>query len=246
MHTGAAGIEEYLFPEFVKSNIIFTNGKILQGPSMADHAIGILLGFTRNLFLNYKNIKLQERPIELKNKNCGILGIGGSGMLIAERLKTFGMNVYAFNDESVPFNSFYKKVEPIERISKYLKDLDVVISCVPFTRKTKDLINFNFLKKMKKNSILINISRGQVLETKALLKNKIFKKFKGIGLDVTYPEPLNLKHKLRGLSNVLLTNHTSGHSDKNRARSLSLIEINVNRYLLNLDLINEVDKKKGF
>ncbi len=246
VHTGAAGVEEYLFPEFIKSDVTFTNGKILQGPSMADHAIGILLGFSRNLFLNYNNINLKDRPIELKNKNCGILGIGGSGMLIAERLKSFGMNIYAFNEETVPFNSFYKKVEPIEKVNEYLKNLDVVIICLPLTAKSKNLINFNFLKKMKRNSILINISRGNILETKALLKNKIFKKFKGIGLDVTYPEPLNSNHKLRKLSNVILTNHTSGHSDKNRARSLSLIEINLKRYLLNLDLINEVNKIKGF
>ena len=95
--------------EFINSKVKFTNGKIAQGPAMADHAVGLLLGFSRNLFLNSKNLKPKERPIELFNKNCGVIGLGGTGLLIAERLKSFGMNVYAFNEENIPINSFLKK-----------------------------------------------------------------------------------------------------------------------------------------
>ena len=246
VHTGAAGIEEYLFPEFINSKVIFTNGKIAQGPAMADHAVGLLLGFSRNLFLNSKNLKPKERPIELFNKNCGVIGLGGTGLLIAERLKSFGMNVYAFNEENIPINSFLKKIEPIENITPYLKKMDSIICCAPYTKKTKNFIDFNFLKKMKSNSILINISRGGIVKTNDLLKDKIYKKFRGIGLDVTNPEPLKKNHKLKKLDNVLLSNHVSGNSDLNRSRALSILETNLKRYLKMDNLINEVDKIKGY
>lgn len=246
VHTGAAGIEDYLFPEFINSRIIFTNGKIAQGPAMADHAIGLLLGFSRNLFFNAKEHKPKERPIELFNKNCGIIGLGGTGLLIAERLRSFGMNIYAFNEENIPINSFYKKIESIENIIPYLKNMDAIICCAPYTKKTKDFINFNFFKKMKNNSIFINVSRGGIVKTNDLLKNKIYKKFKGIGLDVTNPEPLKKSHKLKKLDNVLLSNHVSGNSDLNRSRALSILETNIKRYLNRNNLINEVNKIRGF
>ena len=122
---------------------------------MADHAVGLLLGFSRNLFLNSKNLKPKERPIELFNKNCGVIGLGGTGLLIAERLKSFGMNVYAFNEENIPINSFFKKIENREYYSLF-KKMDSIICCV-LIQKNKNFINFNFLKKMKSNGILINI-----------------------------------------------------------------------------------------
>ena len=99
------------------------------------------------------------------------------------------MNVYAFNEENIPINSFLKKIEPIENITPYLKKWTQLF-VVHLIQKKQNFINFNFLKKMKSNSILINISRGGIVKTNDLLKDKIYKKFRGIGLDVTNPEPL--------------------------------------------------------
>lgn len=86
VHASGAGVEEFLFPKFVKSNIIFTNGKIIQGPEVADHALGLLLTLTRNLQLVLRE-KTQNmpRPVELHKKNALVVGLGGIGLLIAER-----------------------------------------------------------------------------------------------------------------------------------------------------------------
>ena len=99
---------------------------------------------------------------------------------------------------------------------------------------------------MKKNSILINVSRGNVLKTDDLLKNDIFKKFKGIGLDVTSPEPLKKNHVLLKQHNIILTNHSAGLSDNNRKRSRDLVETNIKRFLNDESLLNLVNKQKGY
>ena len=107
VHTSAAGVDEYLFSSFIKSNIQFSNGKILQGPEIADHGIGLLLSISRNIHYFIKNVekKYMPRPIELSGKKCGIIGMGGIGMCLAERLKKFGMTIISISEDLVPILS---------------------------------------------------------------------------------------------------------------------------------------------
>lgn len=246
IHFGGAGVEKILINELIKSKIILTNGRIIQGPELADHTISLILYFTRNLgsFLNQP--KIYKRPIELKGKKCGIIGGGGAGICIAEKLKSFDVKIRIFDDNLLPMLSFIDEYYDSSEILENISDLDVLISSVPLTKFTKNLINKSFLNKMKKNSILINISRGQIINFRDLVENKRYKKFKGIGLDVTEPEPLPIDNELRYAKNVILTNHTAGLSDHNRSRSISLIFRNIKRYLIGRPLINVVDKNRGY
>ena len=99
---------------------------------------------------------------------------------------------------------------------------------------------------MKKQSIFINVSRGKLVKTDDLLKNNIFEKFRGIGLDVTEPEPLTKNHKLKKAQNVFITPHIAGLSDQNRERGFNLIKLNLHRYLNNLELLNVVNKQREY
>ena len=248
VHTGSAGVDEYLIPEFIKTNITFTNGKIIQGPEIADHAIGLLLCITRNLHFHVKGAhkEIKQRPIELTGKTCGIFGLGGIGLCVAERLKNFGMKIVGISEELVPLVSFVDEFHTSEKLLEILPRLDVFICAAPLTEKTSNLIDEKHLKKMKKGSIFINVSRGEVVKTSAILKNNLYLKFRGMGLDVTNPEPLSKNHRLNNLENVILTNHSAGLSDKNRERSYDLIVLNIKRFLRNEHLLNTVDKVKGY
>lgn len=246
IHCGSAGVEDFLFKEFIESRIVFTNGKILQGPEIADHAMGLILTFSRNLHLHIKKCNIKNRPIELKGKKSAIFGSGGIGYLIAERLNSCGMIVDTFTDDLHPLNSFVNQTFIYEELRKKISDYDVVVIASPSTNKTKDFFNYNLFKKMKKNSILINVSRGNIIKTQDLLKNSIFKKFRGIGLDVTNPEPLAKNHIFNRENNIILTNHTAGLSDNNRIRSKELVEMNIKRFLMNENLLNVVNKHKGY
>ena len=79
IYAGGAGIEDFIHDKFVKSKTIFTNGKIIQGPEVADHALGLILSFTRNLYFISQGVSLSklDRPIEIRNKKVLIIGLGG-------------------------------------------------------------------------------------------------------------------------------------------------------------------------
>ena len=247
VHHGGAGVEPLLFDKFIKSKIKLTNGKIIQGPEVADHAISLILYFNRNLgFFSDKRKKIFKRPVELLNKKCGIIGGGGIGLNLAEKLKSFGVKIRIFDDDVVPMLSFIDEYYDSTEILNNIRDLDYLICAAPDTKYTRGLINKKFLNKMKSGSILINVSRGKVINTNDLIKGQLFKKFKGIGLDVTDPEPLLKSNILQNSENILITNHTAGLSDKNRERSYHLTETNIKRYILNRPLLNIVDKERGF
>jgi len=246
VHSGGAGVEPFLFSNFIKSKIQFTNGKIIQGPEVAEHAISLMLYFNRNLgsFLNKK--KIFNRPVEALNKKCGIIGGGGIGLCLAEKLKSFGTKTRIFDDKLIPLLNIIDEYFDSSEILNNISDLDYLFITAPLTKYTNALINSDFLKKMKRGSILINVSRGKIIKTQDLLTNKLYKKFKGIALDVTDPEPLPYDNTLRSIENIIITNHTAGLSDKNRARSYRLIETNIKRYILKRPLLNIVDKERGF
>ena len=248
IHAGGAGVEDFINKKFVKSQTIFTNGKIIQGPEVADHAIGLILNFTRNLYQISQNISLSkmDRPIELRNKKVLIIGLGGIGINVAERLKAFGAKIDGISNDLVPIVSFIDNIYLSRNINEIAKNYDIIVCAAPLTKKTKDMLDFNFFNQMKKKSIFINVSRGKIVKTKDLLINNIYKKFKGIGLDVTHPEPLDKNNILKKAPNIFITPHVAGPSDYNRLRGFELVKENILRYLKGDNLLNVVDKHKGY
>lgn len=247
IHVGGAGIEQFMNLGLENYDITLTNGKIIQGPEVADHAVALLLAITRNIAHYVENKKktksnFKNRPIELRKKVCGIIGTGGIGFLVAERLKNFGVEVYSFENELIQMSGSIDKYYSYNNLLNEIKNLDILICCAPLTNITYNLIDFKILDKMKNDSILINVSRGKILKTKDLKKNKLYKKFRGIGLDVTEPEPLPKNDILRNQPNIILTQHSAGLSEFNRQRAVDLMLDNLSRYIDGKKLLNIVDK----
>ena len=246
IHFGGAGIENALIPELINSNIVVTNGKIAQGPSIADQAIALCLSLTRRIKPAILEKKIISRPIELKNKKVLIHGLGGVGMLIAERIKTFGCYVIGIDKELKPLNSFVDECYRPDKLIQNLQKSDIVFVSSPLTSETEGIFGKKEFNKMKKESYIINVARGKIIDTNSLVKALKSKEISGDGLDVTDPEPLNSSHILRKLDNVIVTPHNAGFSDMNRDRSISIMKENVKRYFQNNSLLNEVNKLKGY
>jgi phosphoglycerate dehydrogenase-like enzyme len=248
VHSSGAGIEEFLFPEFVQSPVVFTNGKIIQGPEVSDHAVALLLVLARSLhyLLRGKGPKPMPRPLELREKTALVFGAGGIGVLLAEKLKALGMRVIAVDDDYLPMVSFIDEFYLTEKLIEHLPRAFAVLCCCPNTERSKFVFNEHTFRAMGKDAFFINVSRGQLVQTDALVKVLEEGHLKGVGLDVTDPEPLHESHPLRAIDRVVITPHMAGPSDQNRRRSFELIKDNIARFLEGRPLINVVDKSRGY
>src|ERR1041385_8541737 len=135
----SAGVETYRFPEFIHSDVILTNCKIIQGPEIADHALALLLALTRDLNKIIPTRSKQEwakasyHPLELRGKTAVIIGVGGIGSQIAQRASAFGMKVIGVDPKDIPFNPYVSKVVFPDRLNSVLPEADVVFISAPHT-----------------------------------------------------------------------------------------------------------------
>ncbi len=247
VHLGGAGCEEFMIPEFVESDIVFTNGRIIQGPEVADHALALLLSLARNIHLVLRNASAsQPRPLELYRKTMLVIGVGGIGLLVAERARAFGMKVLAADEDYVPMVSAIERFIPLDRLSEGLAASDVVVMAAPNTPRSMRMMATPQFAAMKRAALYVSVSRGANTDTEALLAALRAKTIAGAGLDVTDPEPLPADHPLRSMDNVIITPHIAGLSDYNRERSATLMRANIQRFVRNEPLYNVVDKARGY
>lgn len=246
VHASSAGIDDYL-SRLGTTKFIFTCGKIVQGPPVADHAMALLLALTRRLPWALRGIapSAMPRPTELHGKVALILGLGGIGFCIAERAASFGMRVRAVTETKPPILSFVERVHFGDELPVALPEADVLFIAAPLTPRTRNLLNTEMLGLMKRNSYLINVSRGAIVNLQGLVTTLEQNWFEGVGLDVSDPEPLAPDHPLRAFERVIITPHYAG-TTTDRERRFDLITTNIRRFLNGQQLLNVVDKTAGY
>ena len=248
----SAGVERYRFPELADSAVVLTNCKIIQGPNIADHAMGLLLALTRDLYRAIPNREQEEwnrgayRPIELRGKTAVVIGVGGIGTQIAQRAHAFDLNVIGVDPKDIPMNYWISRMVPPDRLDSVLPEADVVFMAAPLTPESRAMMGSKQFGLMKRKSYFIAVSRGRTYETDALLEALGSGVLAGAGLDVTDPEPLPKGHPLWKRENVIITPHIAGQSDGVQGRRMALILENVGRFVRGEQLLNVVDKKKGY
>jgi len=190
--------------------------------AVAEHVMFMLLSISKRKDMfdnNVKTGKFNERnklpkTIELWNKNILILGFGRIGKALIKRCLGFEMNVFVYDPfigSDIIENTGGKK---IENLHDSIKKMDVISLHVPLTEKTKNLINYDLIKTMKKNCIIINAARGGIINEvdldKALNENLIF----GAGIDVFEKEPPDVNNPLLKNEKVFLSPHTASFTEE--------------------------------
>src|SRR5208282_2686032 len=236
----SAGVDRFLFPEFVASEVILTNTKGVYSSPCSDHVLAVVLSFARsfNRFARLQTAhKWQKFQMdELQGKTIGIIGLGNIGREIERKAKCFGMNVLAAS----------RKTNNPSQLVPLLEQSDFVVLSLPLTRETRGLIGKENLSRMKKTAFLINIGRGQLIKEKELVTALRESKIAGAALDVFEQEPLPSDSELWDMENVIITPHIAGDSKQEMARILDIFCENLNRYVSKIPLINVVDKQVGY
>ena len=194
--------------------------------AVAEHVLSMFLSLSKSIIRydeevrtgNFKKNANKITTFELLNKNILIAGFGRIGKKLISRCLAFGTKVYVYDpyiDEQIIKEHGGIKVSSIE---EGLKIADYVSLHMPLTNETKDLLNYDVFKKMKKNSILVNTARGGIINEydldKALNEGLIF----GAGLDVFSNEPIENNNPLLKNKNIILSPHSATFTDECTSR----------------------------
>jgi cyclase len=243
LQSGHAGIENEMSKELKDSSIVLTNLQRIHGAESADQAFALLLALTRNV-RDPKGKDLSRE--ELNGKTMLVVGLGGIGTQISRRANAFGMRVMAIDPKDMERPSFVFSIDKPHKLKDLLRQADVVVLSCPLTDETRGLMGPKEFAEMKKAAYLINVARGGLVRTPALIKALEDKQLAGAGLDVTDPEPLPADSPLTKMPNVVLSPHTGGQSAEAGDRQWRLYRENVRRFVAGEPLLCVVDKAKGY
>ena len=156
--------------------------------------------------------------IEVTGKTLGIIGLGSIGREVARRARGFKMRILYYKRRRLPPEEERELGAEYRSLEDLLKESDIVTIHVPLTEETRGLIGEKELRMMKDTAILINTSRGPVVDEKALIKALTKGWIAGAGLDVFNQEPLPPDHPLTRLDNVVLAPHIGSATWETRTR----------------------------
>ena len=180
-------------------------------------------------------------PIQnLFGRRVGILGAGSIAQEFAKRAKAFGMHVVAYARHNPQFSDFDDFESTPEGLERLYRESDYIIITLPYTPETYHMVGANEFAFMKKEAIIINIARGNVIDEQALIAALKEKHIGGAGLDVTEEEPLQSDSELWKLDNVIITPHNAWMGDQCQKRLKELFAENLRRYEGSEPLLNVI------
>lgn len=266
-----ASLEHYVFPELVEHPVQLTNMRGLFYDVIADHVMGYVLCFARNLHRyirqqadsNWQPIggkagkpdfvtgpgtvsEVDRSHLHLSDCTLGVVGAGSIGAEICRRAAAFGMKVYAVDPIATEIPGVVDEVWNVDRLEDLLALCDFTVIAAPHTPQTEKLFRTPEFQQMKSSAYLINIGRGAIVDlgdlTTALQNNDIA----GAALDVVEIEPLPPEHPLWRMENVIITPHIAAASTRVPERHLETFLENIRCFLDHKPFITLADKQNWF
>ncbi len=227
----SAGLDRLPLGRIKELGIKVFNARGVYSIPMAEYALsGVLDIFKKSRFF-YENQKkgtwLKNREItELFGKNVLIVGAGSVGTECAKRFSAFGTTVRGV-DLFPRQDDFYSEIVHLDCLKDELKNADIVVLTLPLTDETRHLFNKDMFDAIKTGAMLVNIARGAVVETDALIEALNSGKLSAAVLDVFEEEPLSKDCPLWQMPNVIITPHNSFMGDGNNERLFGVIKNNL-------------------
>ena len=225
--------------EYVREGVVLCNARGVHDASTSELAIGLAIAVRRG-FSDFARAQVQgkwehRRYASLTDSKIAIIGYGSIGQRVAQGLSGFEVSIDAYSRSG---NHGSMKIDQLdENLHKY----DVVILTLPLTDESRKMFNAERLSLMKSGSALINVARGGVVDTQALLAELNSGRL-WAGLDVTDPEPLPEGHPLWEAKNCIIVPHVGGDSNAFLGRGKRLVEEQLGRLSRDEEIINIVAK----
>jgi phosphoglycerate dehydrogenase-like enzyme len=228
----SSGYTHLPMEELSKRGVVVSNAAGIHAPGIAEQALGYCLMFARQLHTGLRRNMNHEwrhyKPGELGGSTVTVVGLGAIGSAFVDRLE--GMNVDTIGiryspEKGGPTDEVYGFDD--ESIHKALAQTDYLVLSTPLSETTQKLIGEAELNTLPPNAHLINVCRGGVVDTDALIAALQKDDINGAALDVTDPEPLPPDNPLWRMENVLITPHVGGHTPKHWERLSDIVVENV-------------------
>ncbi len=251
----SSGVDGFLaVPELKSGNVLLTSAVGTHAHVLADHAMGMILAFTRGLreLVVKQNAREWYPPIraksrELRGLTMGIVGFGSSGQQVAQRAAAFGMRILAVDVADKQKPDYVERLSTSDDLGELIAQSDVVVITSPYTEKNRGLIGEKQFSLMKNDALLIGISRGGIIDENALLKALQNNQIGGAALDVFDEEPLPADNPLWNQKNLLITPHSAGGTQYEVENINGIFKENLAKFVAgDLPLRNQVDKDRGW
>jgi phosphoglycerate dehydrogenase-like enzyme len=255
IHSPAAGVGGMLFPEMVASPVVVTNSRGMSADTIAEHVLAVTLALFRRLPHALRRQAAHEWAQDaigaegnrlIAGARVLVVGLGAIGGAVAHRLTLLGARVTGLRRRVAGPTHGEWTVAPAARLHDLLPAADVVVVAAPHTRETRGLIGRPELALMSHDAILVNVSRGQLVDEPALVDALRTGAIGGAALDVFVEEPLPPDSPFWTLPNVLITPHTSGFRPDHWDAATGLFAENLERFDRGEPLVNVVDKQAGY
>jgi len=271
IHVHSAGVDHLWDQPVVQTaEVLLTTSSGIHAPVVAEYVLMMMLAFAHRL---PEMMALKARsewpadawtvlhPQPLRGSTVGIVGYGNIGREIARVAQTFGMEVlaakrdvrqpadldsYTLPGHGDPEGVYFHRLYPPEALVTMVRVCDFVVLAVPLTEATRRMITADVLAAMKPSAYLINVSRGGVIDEAALQDALQRGVIAGAACDVFEAEPLPADSPLWKLPTLIITPHVAGSMPDYNERAVQVFIENLKRYLARKDLLNLVDRTRGY
>ena len=273
IHSPSAGVGHMLYPEMVASPVIMTNSRGLSADTIAEHVLALVFAIFRRLPLAFERqaqrVWAQDEmvahassgvPVTAADRDSTlpanrtiagadvlIVGLGGIGRAAAVRFAALGATVTGVRRHAdAPLPPGVAAVHPPSALPDLLPAADAVVLTAPQTAATRNLIGAPELALMKETAVLVNVSRGALIDEEALADALRRRVIGAAALDVFRDEPLGPAHDLWTVPNLVITPHDAGFRSDHWQAATDLFAENLRRFDQGAPLLNVVDKSEGY
>lgn len=253
LQLNSAGSDYYIQEGILHPNTTLANASGSYGKAIAEHTIGMMLALNKNFKTYFKNMEQgnwQEVRFgkEIYHSTVAIIGLGDLGYQLATRLKAFDCHIIGVKRTMSSLPKDIDELYTIDALDSILPKVDYLILCLPQSKETTHLLTKQRLLMMKKDAVLVNVGRGNVINSYELNEVLDSGHLYGATLDVIDQEPLDSNHPLWQKENVIITPHVSGGFVWPSVREyfVALAIRNIKHHLQQEELENSVDFTTGY